>query len=312
MGRADRGSGVAVPPRDGVDHRTGGDASRGAAEVVASRPGHGLGPVMVEGGVEGDGGTGGIERRLYLQTWFSSSFPTGAYAFGHGLEAAIADGAVRDAASLGEWVGSVLAFGGGRGDAIVAAVVHRAVGRGDREAVDEANAVALAFVAGAERLAETTAQGRAFVDAVRADPAVALRLDRALPGASPVAGAASVRGEIAAGDATVAADRCVHERMPTALPVAVGAVAAACAVPLPDTLACQLQAFGANLVWIGARLLPLGQREALGEIALLRAPIARVVDSARAATLDDLGGCALLGDIASLRHERLATRLCLS
>ena len=246
-----------------------------------------------------DAPTLALKRQLLLQTWFSASFPIGAYAFGHGLEAAIADGEVHDAASLGEWVATVLEFGGGRNDAIVSAVTHRATARGDAEAVREANDRALALVAGAERLAETTAQGRAFVDAAGAAGAVAARLDAALPG----------EGLFASRDVRVPSDAA---RPPLALPVAVGALAAACAVPPATALACQLHAFGANLVWIGARLLPCGQRAALGEIARLVEPIGRTVDAALGATLEDLGGCALLGDIASLRHERLGTRLCLS
>ena len=104
----------------------------------------------------------------------------------------------------------------------------------------------------------------------------------------------------------------MRERPPETLPVVVGVLGAACDLPLAATLGGLLHAFGANLVWIGARLLPCGQRDALGAIATLAAPIGRTVDACRAATLDDLGGCALLADIASLRHERLATRICLS
>ncbi len=58
---------------------------------------------------------------LSLVQWLSPAFPTGAFAYSHGLEWAISEGEVRDAASARRWIADVLAFGAGRTDAILLA-----------------------------------------------------------------------------------------------------------------------------------------------------------------------------------------------
>src|SRR5581483_1297982 len=52
-----------------------------------------------------------------LLAWLSPSFPTGGFSYSHGLEAAVASGAVHNRATLEAWVGSVIAYGTGRMDA---------------------------------------------------------------------------------------------------------------------------------------------------------------------------------------------------
>ncbi len=91
-----------------------------------------------------------------LVAWLSPGYPVGAFAYSHGLERAVADGAVRDAATLQAWVGDVLARGSGRNDAILLAAAHRAPD--DPEPAELAAALAVSR----ERLLETEAQGAAF------------------------------------------------------------------------------------------------------------------------------------------------------
>jgi urease accessory protein len=94
---------------------------------------------------------------LTLAQWLSPAFPTGAFAYSHGLEAAIADGKVQDAEALRGWLAAVLAHGSGRTDAILLA---RAMDEdADLPALD---ALARALAASAERLTETLEQGAAF------------------------------------------------------------------------------------------------------------------------------------------------------
>ncbi|QQA42239.1 urease accessory protein UreF [Pelagovum pacificum] len=66
------------------------------------------------------------DARLLLTQWTSASFPTGAFAWSHGLEQAIAEGAVRDAASLTDWLRDLLHHGTGRNDAILIALAFHA------------------------------------------------------------------------------------------------------------------------------------------------------------------------------------------
>lgn len=93
---------------------------------------------------------------LTLAAWLSPSYPVGAFSYSHGFETAIADGAIRDAATLEGWVADTLEHGAGRTDAILLAHAFRAPG--DEDLADLARALAPS----AERLMETEAQGAAF------------------------------------------------------------------------------------------------------------------------------------------------------
>ncbi|MEL6450698.1 MAG: urease accessory protein UreF [Pseudomonadota bacterium] len=99
---------------------------------------------------------------LTLMQWLSPAFPVGAFAYSHGLEQVIADGTVRDAAGLQDWLAALLTDGSARADAILLAAAYRA------EDAREVDAVARAFAASAERVKETDLQGAAFCDTARA------------------------------------------------------------------------------------------------------------------------------------------------
>jgi urease accessory protein len=105
------------------------------------------------------------DQLLLLSRWLSPAFPTGAFAWSHGLEAAVHAGAVADAPSLLDWLDALLHWGSGRSDAILLASAHRAD--------TEAEVAGLAELADAlaptrERRAEALALGAAFAAAVRA------------------------------------------------------------------------------------------------------------------------------------------------
>jgi urease accessory protein len=212
-------------------------------------------------------------------TWLSPAFPVGGFSYSHGLEWVVETGKVKDAASLGDWIEAILVHGAGRTDAIFLAETWRAIMAADAAALGIVAELAAAFVPSAERRLETLAQGTAFLSAIRAvwpHPT----LDRMA----------------AIGD-------------DTAYPVAVGACAAAHGLPLAASAQAFIQAFAANLVSAGVRLIPLGQTDGLRVIARLEALIPTVVEGALAATLDDIGGIAIMADIASMRHETQYTRL---
>lgn len=98
---------------------------------------------------------------LTLVQWLSPSFPTGGFAYSHGLEAAIAAGDVPDAAGLQRWLADVLAFGAGRQDAIL--LTHALQAGADHAALDD---LTRALQASSERLQETLDQGMAFARTV--------------------------------------------------------------------------------------------------------------------------------------------------
>jgi len=109
--------------------------------------------------------TTAIEAYLTLGQWLSPSYPVGAFAYSHGLETAIAQGAVTDAETLLAWLSDLLRFGAGQNDALFLYAAYRS----ERpEQLAETDAMARAFAASAERLHETVQQGAAFARTTQA------------------------------------------------------------------------------------------------------------------------------------------------
>jgi urease accessory protein len=98
-----------------------------------------------------------VTALLTLVQWLSPAFPTGAFAYSHGLERVIAAGDVTDAASFEGWLRNVLHYGAGWQDAVL---LCQALGPGaDHDALD---ALARALAPSAERLQESAEQGAAL------------------------------------------------------------------------------------------------------------------------------------------------------
>jgi urease accessory protein len=213
---------------------------------------------------------------LRLLAWLSPAFPTGGFAYSHGLEWAIESGDARSIAGLVAWLVDILEQGSGRSDAILMRHAHRATGAGDWTALAEIAELSAALPFGRERRLETTAQGRAFLNAAAAWPGPILaRLAEADVG----------------------------------YPVAVGAVAAAHGVAEDRAALGLLHAFAANLVSAAVRLVPLGQQAGLRVLAALEPVLLSTAAQTRSAVLDDLGTATLRADLAALHHETQYTRL---
>jgi len=99
---------------------------------------------------------------LALSQWLSPTFPVSAYAYSHGLEAAIASGAVNDGAGTEAWVATIIEVGSGRTDAILLAAALKGADLG------RLSDIAQALASSAERWEETRAQGAAFAATRRA------------------------------------------------------------------------------------------------------------------------------------------------
>lgn len=99
--------------------------------------------------------------RLTLIQWLSPAFPTGAFAYSHGLEQAMVDG-TSDTDTVSLWIADVLAQGGGWTDAVLLALTLRGTD------ADQMADLARALAGSAERLGETLDQGRAFAATVSA------------------------------------------------------------------------------------------------------------------------------------------------
>jgi urease accessory protein len=109
--------------------------------------------------------TEGLYRLL---AWSSPAFPTGAFSYSHGLEAAAADGAAHDRATLEAWIRATMVHGSGRVDADVVRDAWRAAAAGDDVALTEANRRGCAYRATAELALESGQQGAAFLAAYKA------------------------------------------------------------------------------------------------------------------------------------------------
>jgi urease accessory protein len=218
--------------------------------------------------------------RLALQVWLSPSFPVGAFAYSHGIEAAVDAGDIHDAASLQGWIGDLVAYGALRNDAVLLALAYRATQAADWGALRDVNGLALALAPSKERHLETSAQGTAFVTAARA--------------AWPCRELDTLAEMAAAG---------------TAYPVALATAAAAHGVSLVAALEAYGLAFISNLVSAAVRLGPIGQTDGQRIIAALMEAVAACATYAAKATVDDLGGAAMRSDIAAMRHETLYSRL---
>lgn len=103
------------------------------------------------------------EAFLTLAQWLSPAYPTGAFAWSHGLEAAVAVGLVTDAAGLEAWISDIITWGAGRSDAILLGEAYRA----EEAALAVIANLALALAPCSERLAETREQGAAFAAVTR-------------------------------------------------------------------------------------------------------------------------------------------------
>ena len=213
-----------------------------------------------------------------LLAWLSPGFPTGGFSYSHGLEAAVAGGAVGDRDGLVAWVATIVAHGSGRIDADVLCSAYRAAAAGDLAALGRADRCGAAFRATAELAAESVQQGEAFLAVCRA----------AWPDAFLERWAAD--------------DGVCH-------PAAFGAAAARAGIALENALLGYLEAFAANLVSAGLRLGLIGHTGAQRIIAELEPTICAAARAAIGRDPDDFGAATFAVDLASMVHETQYSRL---
>lgn len=99
---------------------------------------------------------------LRLLIWFSPAFPTGAFAYSHGIEWAVESGDIIDGDTLQDWLSDLLSHGAPRSDAILLRHAHHPAA--DLPALAD---LAAAAAPARERQAESLNQGAAFMRAAR-------------------------------------------------------------------------------------------------------------------------------------------------
>jgi len=267
-----------IPAKAGLQKRLGGvpaaRAPRGASRGDERRQ---RGVATNAGTAAGNFNAAALYR---LMAWLSPAYPVGAFSYSSGIEWAVEAGDITDAATFERWLAVMIADGGGFCDGVFFVHAHRAAAERDDKALRTVAELAAVFAPSQERHLETTAQGRAFLDATRAAwPTPAL--DRLL----------------AVWDGAVAS------------PVAVAVASAGHEIALAPALQAYLHALAANLVSAGVRLVPLGQTDGQRMLAALEPVVAATAARALATALDDVGGAAFRADLASMRHETQHTRL---
>jgi urease accessory protein len=216
-----------------------------------------------------------------LMAWLSPAYPVGAFSYSHGLEMAVEQGAVARRDDLVAYVEAALLRGAGAVDAGLLALAWRAADAGDDAALDDIAELGAAWRGTAELAVEAMQPGAAFAAVTIAawpEPRFAAFVARH-PG------------------------RLTHS-------VAFGAAAAWHDMPLRAACFGWLNAFAANIVSAGVRLVPLGQTDGQIATATLLPAIAAATDAALAIEhADQLGSAALGIDLFSMRHETQYTRL---
>ena len=247
---------------------------------------------------------------LRLLTWLSPTFPTGAYAYSHGLEWSVAVGDVTDGARLRGWIEDLLAYGSARSDAILLRHAHRAA-QADSAGSDSPagwfhpSPIPSRKGRGVERAASPPplAGGGRETGPARTVAEIAEL-------AAAVAPARERQAETLGPGAAFAAAAAVWDAIPPApYPVAVGVLTGRSGIAEDDAVAAYLLAFAANLVSAGVRLIPLGQSAGLAVLATLEPTILATTRDTRESTLDDIGSACWRSDIAAMRHETQYTRL---
>ena len=221
--------------------------------------------------------------RQRLWTWLSPAFPVGAYTYSQGLEYAVEAGLVTGAEDLGRWIEGLLAFGALRCQALLFVRAWRAAQAGDLAELLLVSELADARRPTAELGLESSAQGQAFLAALR----------QVWPHDFLAAWAEGLR----------------EMGRPAAYTVAVAVAAALEDVAMAEALLCFLQAQAANLVSAGVRLVPLGQTAGLKVLAALEPRLRQARDAALTRDPQDWGSAGLVADWASMRHETQYTRL---
>ena len=150
------------------------------------------------------------------------------------------------------------------------AVLFTQVWNGESETLNE---LALSMASSSERYLETTQLGKSFA----------------------IAASVFTKVKFTQGD--------------LAYPIAAGIACKSMGVDQHSALLAFLQGFAAAQVSVAVRLVPLGQTAGLHVLKNLMPTISDTAKRAATATLDDLGSCTLLADIAALKHEHLQPRI---
>lgn len=222
-------------------------------------------------------------RFLYLLQVANASFPTGAFNHSFGFETWIDAGEITTAAELELACRDWLGYGVRHGDAAIVAHAYRAANAADLGALDR---LAGAIKLSREAREASVKMGRALLSAVH-----------------DIFDAIDLKDH----------DRGVREGVCEGhYAVIFGAAAARIGVAESEAVLVYLHTSLANVTSVAARLIPLGQIEAQRIIWRSWPFLLELTTAAQNTDLDLIGTATVGLDLASMQHERLHTRLCMS
>lgn len=215
-----------------------------------------------------------------------SAFPTGAFAHSFGLETYVARGIVRTAASLEAFVANILLHAMAPSDGVACAAISRA-GADWQDLLQRLDRRLSAMKVVTESRQASRTLGTRFLRTTTA----LFSLPRATSYLSAI-DATSVYGHIS---------------------LAYGLVCHDLDLPVPPALAAWFRQYCASMVWVGVRLMPLGQTAGQELLARLGAPICDAVALALERDVDDMASFAPGQELAGIMHrDALTTRLYIS
>jgi urease accessory protein len=220
---------------------------------------------------------------LRLQSWLSPAFPIGAYSYSHGLEWSVEAGHVHDRKTLVDWLQAGLCYGSGRNEGIFFTEAWRCARDDDRDRLFDVAELAAAFRGTAELALESSQQAAACLETL-----CQVWPDRVVRWLSELLN---------------------EKQVQPALAVVLGIRFARQDIPSRLALPAFLQAYVANLVAAGVRLIPLGQTDGQRAIAELEEAVLAASVQAEKSTIDDLGSATFMVELASMAHETQYTRL---
>jgi urease accessory protein len=230
--------------------------------------------------------TDASSQLLYLLQVANASFPTGAFNHSYGFETWIDSGAIDDAAAFDIACRDWLQYGVATADGAAVAHAHRFASQSDLAALIDLDLVVGALKLSREAREASHKTGRALMVALADIFAVS---------------------DLEAFATAIRDGRCEGHQA-----VIFGAAAQAHNVGERDAVLAFLQTTLSNLTGVGARLIPLGQVETQRIVKNAWPLLQSLAEEACAMEVDQLGTASAGLDVASMQHERLHTRLCMS
>ncbi len=221
-----------------------------------------------------------IDSIYKLQTWFSPSYPVGAYTYSHGLENAFEIEAITNVAESIEWIKDIITQGNGLADAVFLVEAYRAAVNLDDKKLKDLIEYATAFCGTAELRLESESQGAAFLEIIQnveADSEL-WKINKLWQGPYPYA-------------------------------VVVGAAAGAAAIDLNSTVTAFLHGFVSNMSSALVRIVPFGQTDGQRIISALAPLVAQTAQKALTTDYQNLTTSTMMVDLTSMQHETQYTRL---